>query len=115
MPVIATSRPTDIPRAPGALSDADVATYREQFPFLAQVTFLNNGSIAPLSIPVRAAISRVNEAQAMGTLGRSIWRSEVGPLRSKIASLVNATPPEITLLRNTVEAISTVAAGVDWR
>jgi cysteine desulfurase / selenocysteine lyase len=95
--------------------DAAVSRVRAQSPFLDQLTFFNNGSIAALSLPVREAINRGLDAQAMGTIGRSIWRGVIAPLREKIAALINAEPDEIAILRNTVEGISTVAAGVVWR
>lgn len=97
------------------LTDRDVETYRAQFPFLERLTYFNHGSIAPLSDPVREAIRRVNESQAMGTLGRSIWRRVVGPLRQKLAGLIGSSTEEIAMMRNTVEAISTAAAGVRWK
>lgn len=97
------------------LTTQDVARYRAEFPFLGQLTYFNNGSIAPLSTRVQEAVRRGVEAQAMGTLGRSIWRSVIGPLRIKIATLINADPQEIAIVRNTVEGISTIAAGVHWR
>lgn len=93
----------------------DVSSVRAQFPFLERLTYFNHGSIAPLSVPVQRAIDRGIQAQVMGTLGRSIWRSPIAPLREKIARLINAEPEEIAIVRNTVEGISTVAAGVMWR
>lgn len=105
----------DIKATDYALTDKDVHPYRELFPFLDKLTYFNHGSIAPISLSVRAAIDRVNESQAMGTLGRSIWRGGVAPLRQKIADLIGSEAEEIALVRNTVEAISTVAAGIRWK
>lgn len=96
------------------LSDQDIAPVRELFPNLESVTFFNHGSIAPLSTRVIAAMNRVISAQAGGTIGRSIWRSTIAPMRMRAAQLINAEPDEIAILRNTVEGISTVAAGIVW-
>ena len=97
------------------VTDAEVQRAREGFPFLDRLTYFNHGSIAPLSVQVQEAIRTGTECQAMGTLGRSIWRSIVGPLRHKVARLINADVSEIAIVRNTVEGISTVAAGIDWQ
>ena len=97
------------------LTDQDIAPIRETLPILKRVTYFNHGSIAPLSTRVVSAMNKVINAQSGGTLGRSIWRATIAPLRERAAQLVNADFEEIAILRNTVEGISTVAAGVDWK
>ena len=43
------------------------------------------------------------------------WLETYAGLRTSAARLVNGTPAEIALLKNTSEGIATIAMGLDWR
>ena len=98
-----------------SITDQTISSIRDLFPIVNRVTYFNHGSIAPLSTRVIGAMNGIINAQAGGTTGRSIWRATIGPLRERVAELINSDPGEIAILRNTVEGISTVAAGISWK
>ncbi len=50
-----------------------------------------------------------------GSLHYDQWMETYQGLRVAAARLVNATPAEIAIVKNTSEGISTVALGIDWR
>lgn len=56
------------------------------------------------------------ENMCQGALDYSRWTRTVSQLRQRLAELLNApSPDDIALLKNTSEALSTVAYGIDWR
>jgi selenocysteine lyase/cysteine desulfurase len=93
----------------------DVTSARALFPVMESYVYLNHSAIAPLCRPVQAAMQRIVQAQALGSVGRPEWIATVAPLKEKVARLINATPEEIAIVRNTVEGLSTVSAGLGWR
>jgi selenocysteine lyase/cysteine desulfurase len=93
----------------------DVTRARALFPVMESCVYLNHSAIAPLSRPVQAAMQRIVQAQALGSVGRPEWIATVAPFKEKAARLINAAPEEIAIVRNTVEGLSTVSAGLGWR
>jgi cysteine desulfurase / selenocysteine lyase len=89
--------------------------FRSLFPITENYVYMNHASIAPLSTGACAAMAAVldkfvrnvprvtDELNAMQSLARE-----------RAATLVNAQPDEIAFLRNTSEALSIIANGVEW-
>lgn len=93
----------------------DNTQIRDGFPALGRFTYLNHSSIGLLSTRVQEAVAEGARAQEDGSEGNPALRERVGPLKEKLARLINASADEIALVRNTVEGLATVAAGIVWR
>ncbi|HTX41119.1 MAG TPA: aminotransferase class V-fold PLP-dependent enzyme [Acidobacteriaceae bacterium] len=90
--------------------------FRSLFPIVEKYVYLNHASVAPLSRATRDCMARVVDA-AMNEGPRVA--DEIDEMlatgRCRAARLVNAKPHQIAFLRNTSEALSAIANGIDWR
>ncbi len=88
---------------------------REQFPVARHWCFLNHAGVAPLSRPaaeaMRGYIERLCEH---ATVGSDFYR-HAEHVRRSAARLINATPEEVTFVKNTTEGIGWVANGLNWQ
>jgi selenocysteine lyase/cysteine desulfurase len=90
--------------------------YREFFPVTRKLIYLNHASVAPLCLPAAQAMQRLAaDALDFGSLHYSEWLECYEGLRRGAARLVNGTPEEIAIVKNTSEGIATIAMGLDWR
>jgi selenocysteine lyase/cysteine desulfurase len=89
---------------------------RSNFPVTEKLIYLNHAAVAPLSRPAADAMQRLaGDALYYGAFHYPDWLETYDGLRRAAAKLVNGTPEEIALLKNTSEGISTIAMGLDWR
>src|SRR3984957_8402092 len=94
----------------------NLITYRDRFPVAEKLIYLNHAAIAPLSVPAANAMKWFAEDAAQnGSLNYQKWLDCYDGLRRASAQLVNGTPEEIALLKNTSEGISVIALGLDWK
>lgn len=94
---------------------APLAT-RPLFPVAATCAYLNHAAVSPLATPTRRAMDELLAANC-GPAVRD-WRARFARLeqiRATLARLVGAAPCEIAFTKNTSEALSIVANGLDWR
>jgi len=94
----------------------DLATLRAEFALAPNLIYLNHAAVAPW--PKRAADAACRFAQENATTGAlhyPSWLETESRLRRRLARLINTTPDDIALLKNTSEGLSTVAFGLDWR
>ena len=90
--------------------------YRRFFPVTENLIYLNHSGVGPLCLPAAEAMERVTrDALDYGSLHYSQWLETYSGLRQAAARLVNGTPEEIAIVKNTSEGIATVAMGLDWR
>ena len=92
----------------------DVEQIRASFPVFERYTYLNHSSTAPLSVHVQRAVAESAALQADGSEGSARLKERIDPLKAKIARLINASPEEIALTRNTTEGLNIVASGLLW-
>src|SRR5689334_6515749 len=89
---------------------------RSLFPVTERYVYLNHAAVSPLSTRVRDAMNHlVNDVTMNGSFNYDDWLKTYERARSAAARIVNARPHEIAFMRNTSEAISTVANGLPWR
>jgi cysteine desulfurase / selenocysteine lyase len=89
---------------------------RDLFPVTANLVYMNCAAVGPLSVPAaEAMIAHAADQREYGALHWREWMAEYDKLRAAAARLVNATPQEISILKNTSEGLSFVAAGLRWR
>jgi len=81
------------------------------------ITYLNHAAVSPW--PKRTADAVTTFAQenlTQGSLNYPEWMQTESNLRQQLASLINApSGDDIALLKNTSEALSMVAYGLDWQ
>ena len=81
------------------------------------ILYLNHAAVAPW--PRRSVEAVTRFAQENGTLGAARyphWMKVESSLRARLADLIGAaSPADIALTKNTSEALSVIAYGLDWR
>lgn len=90
--------------------------YREEFPVTSVLIYLNHAAVAPL--PKRAAEAMkwlADDGLHYGSLHYDVWLAAFDGLRSAAARLINASPQEIAIVKNTSEGIATIALGFPWK
>lgn len=100
----------------GVAEPALHARYRDQFPVTNELIYLNHAAVSPLSRPVADAMRHlISDAEQYGSLHYGEWLECYKGLRRAAARLINASPGEIAIMKNTSEGISTVAQGFPWQ
>lgn len=87
-----------------------------EFPLEPGLIHLNHAAVGPWPRRTAEAVHRFAEANLRaGSRDYPAWTREETRLRGLLARLINAPSPEdIALLKNTSEALSVVAYGLDW-
>jgi len=90
--------------------------YREQFPVTKNLVYLNHAAVGPLSRRAAEAMQGLaQDALEFGSEHYQQWMAAYEGVRVGTASMINATPSEIAIVKNTSEGIATVALGIDWK
>ena len=90
---------------------------KQEFCLNPEVTYLNHAAVAPWPIRTRQAVQQFADENAQqGSLRYLEWLKLEDDLRVKLAQLINAPSKNtVALLKNTSEALSIVAYGLDWQ
>src|SRR5215211_7889836 len=89
---------------------------RSLYPVTEKFIYFNHAAVCPLSTRVRDRMTAlVDDVAQNGSVNYADWLSAYEDTRASAARLVNARAHEIAFMRNTSDAISTVANGIDWR
>jgi len=90
--------------------------YGDEFPVTSELIYLNHAAVAPLCRRASEAIKHLaDDVCRYGSLHYDRWVEGYQGLRQAAAKLINASPAEIALVKNTSEGIAIVAQGFDWR
>src|SRR5690349_7490291 len=90
--------------------------YTEQFPVSRNLIYLNHAAVAPLPRRTAEAIRHfADDCLNWGSLHYNEWLDVYQGVRVAAARLINASPGEIALVKNTSEGIATIAMGLDWK
>lgn len=90
--------------------------WREEFPVGQRLVYLNHASVAPLSRRAAEAMQQLaQDVLEFGSLHYDQWLACYAGLRAAAAQLMNATPREIAIVKNTSEGIATIASGIRWK
>lgn len=91
-------------------------TVAEEFPVNERLCYLNHAAVAPLSRRTSNAMKWLAEDNLVyGSLHYDVWLETYDGIRRAAATLLNSTPEEIAIMKNTSEGVATVAMGIDWR
>ncbi|HVG18366.1 MAG TPA: aminotransferase class V-fold PLP-dependent enzyme [Blastocatellia bacterium] len=89
---------------------------RSLFPVTENYVYLNHAAVCPISTRVRDAMGALNDdVMRNGSMNYADWLRGYEAVRAAAARLVNARAHEIAFMRNTSDAISAVANGINWR
>ena len=89
---------------------------RALFPVTRNYIYMNHSAVSPLSTRVRDAMARLlDDVTENGSANYNAWCRTYDHAREMAVRLVNARAHEIAFMRNTSDAISCVANGLDWR
>lgn len=92
-------------------------TYTEEFQLKDQICYLNHAAVSPWPTRTTQAVTRFAEQNlCYGSLHYLEWLKTEASLRQLAANLLHApSPNDIALMKNTSEALSVVAYGIDWQ
>src|SRR5258708_2435981 len=89
---------------------------RTLFPVTEKYIYMNHAAVSPLSTRVHDAMrALVEDVTQNGSANYEDWCRTYEDTRHSAARLVNARPHEMAFMRNTSDALSAVANGIDWR
>ena len=95
--------------------EPDWAKIRREFPTLARKNYLNSCSLGLLSNSVKESLHRYidswDEYGASAWYGS--WMEEIGTVRERFASLINASPDEVALLPNISGTLAAISSSLD--
>jgi cysteine desulfurase/selenocysteine lyase len=90
-------------------------TIRSLFPVTRKYTYLNHSAVSPLSVPVRESmVGLIDDVAHNGAANYEQWLQTYESVRDSAAGLVGARPDQIAFMRNTSDALSAIANGIDW-
>ncbi|HEY3825875.1 MAG TPA: aminotransferase class V-fold PLP-dependent enzyme [Bryobacteraceae bacterium] len=90
--------------------------YRDQFPVTKRLVYLNHAAVAPLCLRAADAMRHLAEdALDFGSEHYQQWMDTYEGFRVAAAGMINASPREIAVVKNTSEGIATVATGIRWK
>ena len=96
--------------------NSPASEYRHEFPVNDQCVYLNHAAVAPWPVSASDAVAGfANENSLRGASNYPDWLDTEKRLREQLAELLGAHVDEVALVKNTSEALSFVAAGVDWQ
>jgi cysteine desulfurase / selenocysteine lyase len=90
--------------------------FRRLFPITERYVYLNHASVSPLSKTARdCMVGVLDSSMHCGSRAWEETEQMQATCRNRAAQLVNAKAHQIAFLRNTSDAISAIANGIEWR
>ena len=97
-------------------SMVDWESYRREFPVTENLVYFNNAGTGPLPLRTTRAMRQMAEEQLQfGGRDWDRWMESVDGMRSSASRLIGAQPDQIAVTKNTSEALSFLAQGLDWK
>lgn len=89
----------------------------QEFPLDESIVYLNHAAVSPWPVRTADAVERfARENTRFGAAHYPDWMKTEEKLRAQLAWLINApSAGDISLLKNTSEALSTIAYGIHWQ
>lgn len=89
---------------------------RALFPITERAIYLNHAAVSPLPTTTMQAVeSQLRDVQENGSAGFRNWLATKEQARKLLANLLGAQPEQVAFMRNTSDALSSVANGLRWR
>jgi cysteine desulfurase/selenocysteine lyase len=91
-------------------------TLRALFPVTERANYLNHAAVsAPPITTIEAIQSQLRDVSENGSINFKSWIATKQRVRVLLAGMLGARPEQVAFLRNTSDALSTVANGLDWQ
>jgi selenocysteine lyase/cysteine desulfurase len=87
-------------------------SFRELFPALDRVTYLNTATAAPGAIPILEALRRVQNQWESGEFSWQAWEADGEATRALFADMIGGRPQDVALTFSVSEAAATVATSL---
>jgi cysteine desulfurase/selenocysteine lyase len=89
---------------------------RSLFSHTGRVIYLNHAAVAPPPVrTIEAVTAQMRDVAENGVLHYRSWMAVRERARKLAAEMLNAQPEQVAFMRNTSDALSTVANGLGWR
>jgi selenocysteine lyase/cysteine desulfurase len=89
---------------------------RALFPITQTYNYLNHAAVSPPPAPTIAAVeSQLRDVSFNGSLNYRHWVATKERTRQMIAGIMGARPEQVAFMRNTSDALSSVANGLRWQ
>jgi selenocysteine lyase/cysteine desulfurase len=89
---------------------------RSLFSHIGRVVYLNHAALSPLpKKTIEAVTAQMKDVAENGTLHYRQWGVVKERARKLAAGMIHARPEQVAFMRNTSDALSTVANGLRWR
>lgn len=89
---------------------------RTLFPIAERLVYLNHAAVSPIPTSTLAATeAQLRDVHEKGSLNYRNWLSVKEEARKLLAALLGARPEQVAFVRNTSDALSTVANGIPWK
>jgi cysteine desulfurase/selenocysteine lyase len=92
------------------------ARIRRLFPITEEFVYLNSAAVTPPpTIAIEALNEQLRDVQMYGSRNYRQWVGRKESSRRLLADLLNARAEQIAFMRNTSDALSTIANGLKWK
>lgn len=89
---------------------------RELFPITQNLIYLNHAAVSPPpTTTIEAVEAQLRDVRDAGSLNFRNWLEVKQHARESLAALLGAKAEQVAFMRNTSDALSTVANGVQWQ
>jgi cysteine desulfurase/selenocysteine lyase len=89
---------------------------RALFPITKRSIYLNHAAVSPPPITtIHAVEAQLRDVHENGSINFRDWLAVKEQARRLLANLLGARPEQVAFVRNTSDALSTVANGLNWR
>jgi selenocysteine lyase/cysteine desulfurase len=89
---------------------------RALFPITQTYNYLNHAAVSPPPAPTVAAVeSQLRDVNINGSLNYRHWVATKERTRQMVAGIMGARPEQVAFMRNTSDALSSVANGLRWQ
>jgi selenocysteine lyase/cysteine desulfurase len=89
---------------------------RALFPITQRFVYFNHAAVSPPPITsIRAVEAQLRDVHENGSKNFRSWLAAKEDARKLLANLLGARPEQVAFVRNTSDALSTVANGLKWR
>src|SRR6201988_147008 len=89
---------------------------RTLFPITERYNYLNHAAVSPLPVTTLSAVeSQLRDVHENGSANFRNWLATKEQARELLANLLGARSEQVAFMRNTSDALSSVANGLAWR
>jgi len=89
---------------------------RTLFPITGRALYFNHAAVSPPPVTsIRAVESQLKDVHENGSINFRDWIATKEQARELLANLLGARPEQVAFVRNTSDALSSVANGLTWR